>query len=95
MSNPKKSYKYANFRLGRTLAPTALLNDTNNIEHNKDKVLEMFSDYFASVFTESGKSPQLLNINSSLNDDMDIFNYITEHVVCEILTKLKLNKSPT
>ena len=54
----------------------------------------MFSDYFASVFTESGKSPQLLHTNCSSDDDMDILNYITEHVVGEILTKLKLNKSP-
>jgi Reverse transcriptase (RNA-dependent DNA polymerase) len=57
-------------------------------------VLEMFSNYFASVFTESKEASLTLHTTNDSDEAMGIVQYITEEVVCDILNKLKLNKSP-
>ena len=50
--NPKKFYRYANFRSGKAKTPKTMLDDQEKLIDNSTDILELFGDYFASVFSE-------------------------------------------
>lgn len=89
--NPKPFYKYANLNSTQLKSPSALLDEKQNKIENKTQILELFADYFSSVFLQSSPWPTITGQEPEIEDILQTIN--TETVIAK-LAMLKLNKSP-
>jgi hypothetical protein len=49
-TNPKLFFKYVNRNSQKKFTPTSLISETGIVTEDPSSILELFGDYFASVF---------------------------------------------
>ncbi len=83
-------FKYVNRNSQKKFTPTSLISETGIVTEDPSSILELFGEYFASVFSEPSEFPL---INEPEPEKQLIVQFISDESVMHKLNKLDINKS--